>query len=303
MAKVLITGGTGLIGQHLSRKLLRNGYDVVVLSRHRSKNNDADIPVYYWDIDKNEIDREALNSCDYIIHLAGVNIGEKRWTDQRKIQISKSRIKSAEFILQNINKKDHNLKAFISASAIGYYGSITSDKVFDEADSFAEDFLGNTCNQWEQSADRFSDFGTRVVKVRTGIVLSKKGGVLSRFSIPAKTGLGSAIGDGKQYLPWIHIEDLCNIYMCAIQNSNMKGAYNAVAPEHITNNEFVRKISERLKRPFWLPNIPSRVIKLMFGEMSVMLLNGSRVSSERIIAAGYKFNFSTIDGALQNLYK
>jgi len=303
MAKVLITGGTGLIGQHLSRKLFKNGYDVVVLSRHRSKNNDAEIPVYYWDIDKNEIDQEALNSCDYIIHLAGVNIGEKRWTDQRKLQISKSRIKSAEFILQNIDNKDHNLKAFISASAIGYYGSITSDKVFDETDPCAEDFLGNTCNQWEQSADRFGDLGIRVVKIRTGIVLSKKGGVLSRFSIQAKTGLGSAIGDGKQYLPWIHIEDLCNIYMSAIQNTNMKDAYNAVAPEHITNNEFVRKVSERLKRPFWLPNIPSILIRLIFGEMSVMLLNGSRISSERIEATGYKFCFPTIDGALQDLYK
>jgi len=303
MAQVLITGGTGLIGQHLSRKLLKNGHDVVVLSRHRSKNNDAEIPVYHWDIDKNEIDREVLNSCDYIIHLAGVNIGEKRWTDQRKLQISKSRIRSAEFILQNIDNKDHNLKAFISASAIGYYGSITSDKVFDETDPCAEDFLGNTCNLWEQSADRFGDLGIRVVKIRTGIVLSKKGGVLSRFSIPAKIGLGSAIGDGKQYLPWLHIEDLCNIYMSAIQNTNMKGVYNAVAPEHITNNEFVRKISERMKMPFWLPNIPSILIRLIFGEMSVMLLNGSRVSSERIIAAGYKFYFPTIDGALQDLYK
>jgi len=303
MEKVLITGGTGLVGQHLCRKLLENNYDVAVLSRHRSKNKDAEIPVYYWDIDKNEIDQEALNSCDYIIHLAGANIGEKRWTDQRKQQISKSRIKPAELILQNINKQDHKLKAFISASAIGYYGSTTTDKVFDESDPYAEDFLGHTCNLWEQSADRFGDYGIRVVKIRTGIVLSKEGGVLSRFSIPVKAGLGSAIGNGEQYFPWIHMEDLCNIYLSAIQNTNMKGSYNAVSPEHITNKEFVRKIAERYKRPFWFPNIPSIIIRLIFGEMSVMLLNGSRISSERIEAAGYKFGFPTIDSALQDLCK
>ena len=301
MESVLITGGAGLIGQHLTKVLLEKGYDVAVLSRQRSKNNNAEIPTYYWDIDKNEIDKEALSSCDYIIHLAGANIGEKRWTDKRKQQISDSRTRSAELILQNINKQDHQLKAFISSSAVGYYGALTSEKIFDETDAPAEDFLGEVCKKWEQSADRFSGIGARVVKIRTGIVLSEKGGALSRLSLPARFGLGSAIGDGKQYLPWIHIEDLCNIYLSAIEHTEMKGSYNAVAPEHVTNYDFAKKVAKTLKKPFWLPKIPPLMIKLLFGEMSAMLLNGSRVSPEKMESTGFRFSFARIDAALNNL--
>ena len=301
MTKVLITGGTGLIGQHLSRLLIKKGYEIALLSRSRNKSKETEIPTYYWDVDKNKIDQEAINSCDHIIHLAGVNIGEKRWTNRRKQQILDSRIQSANLIFNNLKNQDTRLKTFISASAIGYYGSITSDKIFVETDSPADDFLGNICNQWEQSADRFSSLGIRVVKVRTGIVLSEKGGVLSRFNIPARLGLGSAIGTGRQFLPWIHIDDLCNLYLSAIENPDMNGPYNAVAPEHITNKEFARKISGILKKPFWFPNIPTFLIRIVFGEMSVMLLNGSRVAPKKIEATGYKFQFPSIDNTLKSL--
>ena len=155
MAKVLITGGTGLIGQQVCKVLLEKGYEVAILSRSRRENRDSQIPTYYWDIDAGEIDSEAINNCDYIIHLAGVNIGGKRWTSKRKHQILESRISSAELILQNLDKHNHKLKAFISASAIGYYGSITSEKVFVETDPSADDYLGIICSQWEQMADRF----------------------------------------------------------------------------------------------------------------------------------------------------
>lgn len=303
MTRVLITGGTGFVGQHLCKKLLEEGCEVAILSRRTGKISDSKISYYHWDVDKNKIDKDALSGCDYIIHLAGLNIGEKRWTKQRKEQILESRIKSAELILNNIDRQDNHLKAFISASAIGYYGSTTSDKIFNENDSFAEDFLGGTCNQWEQSADKFIDLGSRIVKIRTGIVLSDNGGALPRLSNPVRFRLGSAIGSGKQYLPWIHIEDLCNIYVRAIQNKNMKGSYNAVAPEHITNSEFIRKIAKRFHRSVWLPNIPSSMIKLIFGKMSVMLLRGSRVSSEKIESEGYKFSFPSVEAALQDLYK
>ncbi|MDA3823670.1 MAG: TIGR01777 family oxidoreductase [Bacteroidales bacterium] len=303
MEKVLITGGTGLIGKYLCGILIEKGYEVAILSRQSSKNNTNGIQSYSWDIDKNEIDLEAINSCDHIIHLAGVNIGEKRWTTQRKQQIIESRTKSAEIIFRNIDKQEHKLKTFISSSAIGYYGAITSDTIFNETALSAEDFLGTTCNLWEQSADKFGDIGLRVVKIRTGIVLSEKGGALSKFSLPAKLGVGSAIGNGKQYLPWIHIEDLCRIYLSAIENVEISGSYNAVAPEHITNKEFARKVSNTLKKPFWIPNIPTLLIRLLFGEMSAMLLHGSRVSSEKIESSGYKFSFPALDTALQDLYK
>jgi len=303
MVKVLITGGAGLVGQQLSRALLNNGYEVAILSSRKSISNNAEIPSYYWNIDQNEIDRDVLNSCECIIHLAGANIGAKRWTDQRKRQILGSRIKSAELIFDNLDQQNHQLKTFISASAIGYYGSVTSDRIFDETDSSAKDFLGKTCAQWEQAADRFEDIGVRVVKVRTGIVLSEQGGLLPRFSVPVKLGLAAAFGSGKQFMPWIHIKDLCNIYLCAIENSKITGAYNAVAPDHITNKDFNRKMARRLRRPFWLPNIPSSIIKLLFGELSVMLLNGSRVSPAKIISADYEFCFASFDEAIEDLIK
>jgi len=301
MEKVLITGGTGLVGKHLCKVLSDRGYDIAVLSR--SRHIPAEFPTYYWDIDKNEIDQKAINTCDHIIHLAGVNIGEKRWTPHRKQEILNSRIESTMLIFNHLNKQNTRLKTFISASAVGYYGSKTSEITHVETDLPEDSFLGDICKRWELGVDQFNTPAVRVVKIRTGIVLTKNGGALPKFRLPAKLGLGSAIGHGKQYLPWIHIEDLCKIYLNAIQNTKMNGPYNAVAPEHITNKEFARKIAKSLKRPFWFPNIPSKLIKLLFGEMSVMLLNGNRVSSEKIEAVGYKFKFPDIDSALKELNK
>lgn len=303
MEKVLITGGTGLVGKHLCKVLSDKGYDVAVLSRSRSRDMLTDIPRYHWDIDKNELDQRAINTCDHIIHLAGVNIGEKRWTKHQKQKILDSRIATANLIFNHLDKQNSRLKTFISASAVGYYGSKTSEKIHLETDLPDDSFLGDICKRWEQSVDQIDNPSIRVVKIRTGIVLTKHGGALSKFQIPAKLGLGSAIGHGKQYLPWIHIEDLCNIYLNAIRNTKINGPYNAVAPEHITNKEFARKVAKSLNRPFWFPNIPSIIIKLVFGEMSVMLLNGNRVSSEKIEATGYKFNFPNIESALKNLNK
>jgi len=302
MVRILITGGSGLIGEKLIRLLLEKGYEVSVLSRNPDNIRNPAIRVFHWDIEKNEIEQEALTDCDYIVHLAGANMGEQRWSNKRKQQILDSRIKTAGCLRENLEKQNHKIKTFISASAIGYYGAITSHKIFDENSSYEKDFLGTTCHQWEQSADSFTDLGIRVVKIRTGVVLSPGGGVLSKLNFPVRMGLGAAIGTGKQYLPWIHLDDLCKIYQRAIENSNMKGAYNAVAPEHITNQELISRISKTLKRPFWLPNIPSFFFKMLFGELSGMLLNGSRVSSDKLVAVGYKFNFPTIDKALRDIY-
>ena len=301
MAKVLITGGTGLVGKHLSEKLKEKGYSVVILSR--KKNVDAEISTYSWDLEKKEIEAGALDSVDYIINLAGANIGEKRWTAKRKKQIIDSRIKSSGLIYDNIKPNKIKPKAFISASAIGYYGAIISEKAFYETDLPASDFLGETCRLWEQSADKFENSGMRVVKIRTGVVLAEKGGVLSKMIVPVKLGFGSAIGSGKQYMPWIHIDDLCSIYIKAIEDIQMSGAYNAVAPQHTTNVEFTRTLANVLKKPFWFPAIPAFMLKIIFGEMSEMLLRGSRVSSEKIIIAGYKFKFSNLQAALTDLLR
>lgn len=301
MATILISGGSGLIGRHLCKKLKEKGYNVAILSRTKQPNNNSDIQIYTWNLDKKEIEKKALETADYIIHLAGANIWDKRWTTKRKQLIIDSRVKTGQLIFDKIKENKHKLKAFISASAVGYYGAITSDKIFSETDPPADDFLGETCRQWEQSADRFEELGVRTVKIRTAPVLTKQGGALAKMITPVKMGIGSAIGNGKQYLPWIHINDLCGIYIKAIEDMQMNGAYNAVAPDHRANEDFIRTLARVLKKPFWFPNIPAIAMKIIFGRMSEVVLKGSRVSSDKIRKAGYIFQFPDLENALTDL--
>ena len=300
MSRVLIAGGAGLIGQHLCKRLQERGYEVAILSRSKLKSGHA--LSYFWNPDQNEIQKKAVNSCDYIINLAGANIGAKRWTSKRRQEILESRIKSSKLIFDNIEKENHKLRTFITASAIGYYGAETSDHIYHESDAPANDFLGQTCKEWEEAADIFTEIGVRTVKIRTGIVLAKDGGALAKLNIPIRLGFASALGHGKQYMPWIHMEDLCNIYIQAIKDEEMVGPYNAVAPEHVKNRDFTRKAAHALHRPFWFPNVPAFVLKLFFGEMSLMLLSGSRISSEKIESTGYTFLFPNLDSAFKELY-
>lgn len=299
MTTILITGGTGLVGRFLSKKLIDKGYSVVILGRKNQQV--AEAVNNTWDIGKYEIEKEVIERIDYIIHLAGANISGSRWTTRRKKLINDSRVKTAQMIFEKLKENKNHVKAFISASAIGYYGAISTEKYFSENDPPANDFLGVTCREWEQSADRFEELGIRVVKIRTGIVLAKQGGALEKMKTPIKLGIGSAIGNGLQYLPWIHIEDLCDIYMKALEDGNMGGAYNAVAPEYKTSSDFTETLAQILKKPYWFPNIPAIVMKLIFGEMSEMFLKGSRVSSEKIALAGYQFKFAKLEDALVNL--
>jgi hypothetical protein len=301
METIIVTGGTGLIGSHLCKKLKEKGYNVALLSRNSKSDND--IPVYSWDLDKNMIDPEAISTADYIIHLAGAGIGDKRWTKKRRELISESRIKTCELLFKKVQESGTKLKAFISASGIGYYGAETSDKIFTETDHPASDFIGEVCRQWEQSADRFKETGIRTVKIRTGIVLTRTGGALGRMSTAVKMGIGSALGNGRQYIPWIHIEDLCNIYMKAIGDTSITDVYNGVAPEHITNREFIRTLARVLNKPFLFPAVPSFAMKLLFGKMAGIILNGSRVSADKIISAGYHFEFPDLENALKNLFQ
>lgn len=300
METVIITGGSGLIGKQLSRKLKEKGYKVALLGRTAIP--DSDIPFYKWDPDKSMIDKEAVSKADYIIHLAGAGIGDKRWTKKRRQLISDSRVKTGELIFNEVQKTVTNLKAFISASGIGYYGTITSDKIFTETDQPANDFLGEICRKWEQMSDKFEESGIRTVKIRTGVVLTGNGGALGRMIPIVRMGIGSALGSGKQYMPWIHIEDLCNIYIKAITDKSLKGAYNAVSPEHITNKNLMRTLAKVLRKPFFFHAVPSFTLKILFGKMSGILLDGSRVSSDKIISAGYNFEFPDLESALKNLF-
>jgi len=300
MEIILITGGTGLIGSHLCKKLKEKGYNVVLLSRKSKPGNSYS--VYSWNPDKNEIENEAIKSADYIIHLAGAGIGDKRWTKKRRQHILDSRVRTTELIFNKVRESGKVPKAFIAASGIGYYGAITSDKIFSESDPPAGDFTGLVCSQWENSADRFQDNGIRTVKIRTGIVLAAEGGALKRMVFPVKMLIGSPLGTGRQYMPWIHIDDICNMYVKAIEDSKMTGSYNAVAPEHVSNREFMRTLSKVLRMPFFFPAIPSFVFRILFGKMSEIILRGSRVSAEKIISAGYIFEYPGLENALKNLF-
>ncbi|MBN2664913.1 MAG: TIGR01777 family oxidoreductase [Bacteroidales bacterium] len=299
MKNILITGGTGLIGKQLSKKLQEKGYNVALLSRRPVK--DSGFRVYTWNPDSGVIDPEAISMADYIIHLAGAGLGDSRWTEKRKKEILDSRIKTAGLILDKLKESGKRPEAFISASGSGYYGAITSETIHVETDDPAADFIGEVCRRWEEAAGKIESLGIRTVILRTGIVLSKSGGALQRMALPAKLGIGSPLGSGRQYVPWIHIDDLCGIYIKAIEDQSMTGAYNSAAPEHVSNSRFMVTVSKVMGRPFFFPAIPSFAFRILFGEMSSILLKGSRVSSEKIISSGYSFKYPDLRSALKSL--
>jgi hypothetical protein len=294
MKTILVTGGTGLIGKKLCGLLQSKGYKVLILSRSNSKNP----TIFEWNLEQNYIAIEAIINTDYIIHLAGESIADKRWTAARKQAIINSRVQSTNLLFNTIKAHNPNLKGFIAASGVGFYGATTSQKVFTETDEVGNDFLAYVCQLWETSSNQFNTLNIRTVIFRTGIVLSKKGGALEKITRPIKLGVGSPIGSGKQYVPWIHIDDLCNMYLEAIENIEYSGIYNAVAPEHITNSQLTKSIAKQLHKKIWLPNVPSFVLKLFFGKMAVILLEGSKVSSDKIAATKFEFKYTSIKKAL-----
>ena len=297
MTSILITGGTGLIGKHLCNVLRSKGYNILILSRNKTNNPNT----YYWNISENYIDPKAIQTADYVIHLAGSGIADKRWTKKIKKELIDSRVKSANLLFSKIKTLNPNLKAFISASGIGYYGTITSEKIFKETDASGNDFLATVCKVWEEASNQFNSLNIRTVILRTGVVFSKKGGAFEKMSQPIKLGFGSPIGTGNQYIPWIHIDDLCNMYVDAIENNELNGIYNAVAPDYVTNEFLTKSIATILHKKAWLPNVPSFMLKLIFGEMAVILLEGSRVSAEKIKSTGFKFKYPFLLEALKDL--
>ncbi|MFA6831859.1 MAG: TIGR01777 family oxidoreductase [Bacteroidaceae bacterium] len=300
MTKILISGGTGLVGSHLSRRLVARGYEVTLLSR--KSNKEGTLPIYAWDYTKSIIDEESIESIDFIIHLAGARISSKRWTKDQMREIVNSRVKSAEFLLDIVKKRQKKLQGFISASAIGYYGCITSDTVFVEEDAPYNDFLGNTCRKWEEVANKFQQIGIRTVKLRTGVVLASQGGALAQLLQSFKFRVGVFLGTGKQYMSWIHIDDLCDIYIKAIEDVRMQGSYNAVAPEQITNMELVKKLALYTTKPFFFFGMPALLLRIFLGKIADMLLNGSRISSRKLLQLGFDFKFPTIHEALIDLF-
>jgi uncharacterized protein (TIGR01777 family) len=298
---VLITGGSGLIGKHLTSILVSAGYNVSHLSG--SARQTKNLKVFLWDSKKSIIDPEAFEGVDFIVHLAGANIGAKRWSGKRKEEIIKSRVESARLIHKNVIDRGIRLKGFITASATGIYGSEMSSKIFSESDPPAKDFLGSVCEKWETAANLFDNSGIRTVKIRTGVVLGKNNSALSMLMKPGKFGFLIQAGNGLQYMPWIHIADLCNIYLKAIEDRSMNGVYNAVAPQHVTHGNFMRILGKVTDLPVLPVPLPGFVLRTVFGEMSDMILKGNRVSSEKIVNSGYSFLYKNLEDALINVMR
>jgi len=296
---VLITGGTGLIGKSLTISLLNLGYQVSHLSRESG--NNPNVKTYLWDINKGEIDEHCLDGVDTVLHLAGAGIADKRWTDKRKAEIIESRTRSIGLIYLLIKNNPNKVNTVISASATGYY-SDRSDELMTEESEPNTDFMAECCIAWEKAVDEGRSLGLRLLKFRTGVVLNKDGGALPQMAMPVKLGLGSSFGKGKQWLPWIHWQDVVDMYLYGIENINLTGVYNMVAPNPVTNKQFTRAIATQLHHPLWLPNVPSFVFKLLLGEMSIIVLGSTKVSAKKIEKEGYLFKYSILAEALKEIY-
>jgi uncharacterized protein (TIGR01777 family) len=293
---VLITGGTGLIGRHLTDLLMGKGYSVRHLSRNPGSFNG--VKSFAWNPVKGTIDKNALEGVASIIHLAGANIGEGRWTVNRKNEIFRSRVDSTELLYSAVSEMEHKPATFVSASAIGYYGSATMPDIYKEDSAPAGDFLGKVCLEWEKRAKLFESAGIRTVILRTGVVMEKSDSALSKLLIPARLGIFPVVGSGDQFIPWIHISDIISLYFKALTDSSMKGVYNAVSPEHLTQKGLMKALAAAMGKPFISLPVPGLAIRLAMGESSTVVLKGSRVSAEKIISAGYVFRFPGISEAI-----
>ena len=296
-----------MIGKALTEALLEKNYKVIILSRKVASQQPINENLLYaeWDIPNQIIDKAAIERADYIIHLAGAGIADKRWTKKRKQEIVDSRVKSGELLTKTLQEIPNKVKAVISASAIGWYGAdpvIPNPKPFTEDDPADSSFLGETCKQWEESTEPVTQLGKRSVKLRTGIVLSKQGGALKEFEKPLRFGIAAILGNGRQVYSWIHIDDLVRLYITAIEDDNMRGAYNAVTPKPVSNKELTLQLARTKKGSFFIPvYIPSFALKIALGEMSIEVLKSATVSCDKIHYSGFTFLYPTIEAALKNL--
>ncbi|MEK7258079.1 MAG: TIGR01777 family oxidoreductase [Bacteroidota bacterium] len=298
---VLIAGGTGLIGSRLSRMLQEQGYQVLHLSRR--KNPNAEFPAYSWDVEKGIVDEEAVQKADFIINLAGAGIAEKRWTESRKKLIIDSRVQSALLLKNSLAKKTSPLKAYLSASAIGYYGNRGEEWLRENDPPGKKGFLSESVQAWENSIRQVEATGVRTVAFRIGVVLSTQGGALKEMLLSFKFFVGTYFGNGRQWYSWIHIEDLCRMFIEAIENERFAGIYNAVAPQPERNKDFVLAIKKALKKPALVLPAPAFALRLALGEMADAVLGGSKVSSEKVRQAGFQFQFPELQPALEDVFR
>jgi uncharacterized protein (TIGR01777 family) len=298
--KVLITGGSGLLGTRLTVLLQQKGYKVAHLSRSRS--SAEGVKTFLWDPEKNYIEPGAVESAHYIIHLAGASVADHRWTEAYKQSILKSRTDSTRLLHQELKSSGYIPKAFISASAIGYYGDDNGAHWLYESSPAGQDFLASVCKAWESEAEKISQLGIRQLTFRIGVVLSTAGGALPQLQLPVRLGLAAPVGSGNQYMSWIHIDDLCGMMIKSMEEESMEGVYNATGPEPETNERFMRILAEVMEKPYFVPRVPAFAVKLAMGsERAGIVLGGLRVSADKIEKAGYYFQFPGLRQALSHL--
>lgn len=306
METVLITGGTGMIGRALTQALTERGFNVIIYTRNpndKQKTINDKVSYALWDVDKQTLDKTAFAKADYIIHLAGANFAEKRWTDKRKQEIVSSRVDSAKLLIESLKTISNKVKVVISAAGISWYGHDKEDaKSFTENDPPAHDFMAQTCQQWEAAIEPASFLGKRVIKFRFGPVLSPDGGAYVEFKNPIRFGLAGIIGSGKQAVSWIHIDDVVRAILFAMENEKMSGVYNAVAPNPASNKDLILKIAEKNRgKAFIAVHAPSFALRIVFGEMINEILKSTTVSSVKLQQAGFIFQYPDIESAILQL--
>ena len=297
---ILITGATGLVGSHLTRRLLAEGHTVIAVTRNAAKARHLGIEIVEWKEPEKEIfPVAALADIDVVVHLAGEHIAATRWSEEQKLCIRNSRVLSTRNLVAAIEKSAHKPKAFICASAIGFYGD-RGEEQLPETEVAGKGFLAEVCQEWEAEAARAKSFGFRVAQVRIGVVLANEGGALQEMLPIFKFGLGGTLGSGHQWFPWIHVDDVVGIIHHTIINDAIQSPINAVAPTSVTNHEFTQALAATIHRPafFFVPNF---ALRIGLGEMAEMLLSSVHVIPEVAVKTGYEFKFSTLSRALSNL--
>jgi len=298
--KVLITGATGMIGSELASLFLQNGISVHYLTTSKNEiKSENNFHGFYWNPEQGIIDENCMLGVDSIVHLAGATIS-KRWTESYKQEIIESRIVSANLLYKLLKNNPHQVRQFVSASAIGIYPDSLSKTYTEDEKLIDASFLGNVVVKWEESVDKFRLLDIKVCKIRTGLVLSKKGGMLQELLKPIKMGIGSPFGTGKQWQSWIHIHDLVHLYFFVVQNQ-WQGIYNAVAPNPVTNRELTEAVAKKLHKPFFMPNIPKFLMKIILGEMHILLFTSQKVSAQKAVDNGFEFRYKTLETALADL--
>ncbi|KQC00060.1 TIGR01777 family oxidoreductase [Pedobacter sp. Hv1] len=296
---ILITGATGLVGRKLIPALQAKGHQIAILTRKPTAIKD--VKVYLWDVYQQTIDEKALTGIDTIIHLAGEGIADQKWTPKRKKEIIDSRVQSCQLLYRAIAATKAPVQTFISASAVGFYGD-RDEEILTETSAPGDGFLADCCMEWENAATAGLEMDIRVVKIRIGLILSKEDGALAAMEKPIRFFVGAPLGSGKQWMPWIHLDDIVKIFTTAVEDPNLTGPYNACAPYPVTNKLLTQTIAKKLHRPVWPINVPQFALKTLMGEMSILPLMSSNTSAQKLLDAGYRFEYVDLEKALDSIY-